>query len=404
MRRDLYPELGPSRSHDLNLPFGLAKRGFRSLYAPAAVAEEKLVPTIEGEFERKRRMMRGLWDIVVTDRMWDLRGYSPTYAFEIISHRLARYGSPILHAVALAANLLLLRRARIYTLTLLAQLAVIAATAGPEPGHRPARSAGRCACSATTGSSPPRSRSAPSTGSATGRPPPGRSRRGRDDDPGRAARADRGGDRPRLRRARERAAGRLREAEDRVCRAGSIRSSPGSCWLLLSPALLVIAILIRLDSRGPVLFKQIRVGRYERPFQLYKLRTMSEGSDPVGVGTVLEREDPRITRTGAWLRRFSIDEVPNLLNVVRGEMRIVGPRPTIPSQVVLFSDRQRRRHDVRPGMTGWAQINGRVGLEWGERIELDIYYVENRSLALDLRIIFRTVWQVLSGKGLYTGG
>jgi lipopolysaccharide/colanic/teichoic acid biosynthesis glycosyltransferase len=174
--------------------------------------------------------------------------------------------------------------------------------------------------------------------------------------------------------------------------------------VLLSPALAVIAVLIRLDSRGPVFFKQIRVGRHERTFQLYKLRTMTEGSDPIGVGTMLDREDPRITRVGAWLRRFSIDEVPNLINVVRGDMRIVGPRPTIPSQVALFSDRQRRRHDVRPGMTGWAQINGRVGLEWGERIELDIYYVENRSLALDLKIIFRTVWLVLSGKGLYTGG
>ena len=178
----------------------------------------------------------------------------------------------------------------------------------------------------------------------------------------------------------------------------------GAALLLLSPLLITVAILIRLDSRGPALFKQIRVGRYDRPFQLYKFRTMSEGSDPVGVGTVVEREDPRVTRIGLWLRRFSIDEIPNLMNVVRGEMRIVGPRPTIPSQVALFSDRQRRRHDVRPGLTGWAQINGRVGLEWGERIELDIYYVENRSLLLDLKIIFRTVWLVLSGKGLYTGG
>ena len=104
------------------------------------------------------------------------------------------------------------------------------------------------------------------------------------------------------------------------------------------------------------------------------------------------------------LRRLSIDEVPNLINVLRGEMGIVGPRPTIPSQVALFSDRQRRRHDVRPGMTGWAQINGRAGLDWGERIELDIWYVEHRSLALDVRILARTAWQVVSGKGLYTGG
>lgn len=174
--------------------------------------------------------------------------------------------------------------------------------------------------------------------------------------------------------------------------------------LVLSPLLAAIAVLLKLDSRGPVLFKQIRVGRYERPFQLYKLRTMTLGSDPVGVGTKLEGDDPRITRVGRWLRRLSIDEVPNLINVLRGEMRIVGPRPTIPSQVALFSDRQRRRHDVRPGMTGWAQINGRVGLEWGERIELDIYYVEHRSLTLDVLILARTAWQVVSGKGLYTGG
>jgi cellulose synthase/poly-beta-1,6-N-acetylglucosamine synthase-like glycosyltransferase len=137
VRRDLYPELGPSRSHDLNLPFGLAKRGYRSLYAPTAVAEEKLVPTIEGEFDRKRRMMRGLWDIVITDRMWDLRGYSPTYAFQIVSHRLARYGSPALHVLALVANVLLLRRGRIYGLALSAQLALLLATAGPEPGAGP---------------------------------------------------------------------------------------------------------------------------------------------------------------------------------------------------------------------------------------------------------------------------
>ena len=137
VRRDLYPPLAPSRSHDLNLPFGLAKRGFRSLYAPRAVAEEKLVPTIEGEFDRKRRMMRGIWDIVVTDRMWDPRGYTPTYAFEVASHRLARYGSPILHALALGANLALLRRGRLYALTLLAQLFVALAAFAPESAPRP---------------------------------------------------------------------------------------------------------------------------------------------------------------------------------------------------------------------------------------------------------------------------
>lgn len=174
--------------------------------------------------------------------------------------------------------------------------------------------------------------------------------------------------------------------------------------ILLSPLLLLIALLIRLDSPGPVIYRQLRVGRDNREFMLLKLRTMRLGSDPVGVGTVVDDGDPRVTRIGALLRRFSLDEVPNLVNVLRGEMAIVGPRPTIPSQVELFSPRQMRRHAVRPGMTGWAQINGRIGIEWGDRIELDIYYVEHRSLRLDLRILARTVRQVVSGEGLYTGG
>jgi len=173
---------------------------------------------------------------------------------------------------------------------------------------------------------------------------------------------------------------------------------------LLSPVLLVCALLIRLESPGPVVYRQLRVGLGDREFMLYKLRTMRTGSDPVGVGTAVDEGDPRVTRVGRLLRRLSLDEVPNLINVLRGEMAIVGPRPTIPSQVELFSARQHRRHAVRPGMTGWAQINGRVGIEWGERIELDIHYVEHRSLALDLRILARTAWQVVSGEGLYTGG
>lgn len=178
----------------------------------------------------------------------------------------------------------------------------------------------------------------------------------------------------------------------------------GAGLLITAPLVLAAALLIRLDSRGPVVYKQVRVGRDGREFMLYKLRTMRPGSDPVGVGTVVARDDPRVTRVGRMLRRASLDELPNLVNVLRGEMAIVGPRPTIPSQVELFSPRQRRRHAVRPGMTGWAQINGRIGIEWGERIELDIYYVEHRSLGLDLRILGHTLWQVLSGRGLYTGG
>jgi lipopolysaccharide/colanic/teichoic acid biosynthesis glycosyltransferase len=178
----------------------------------------------------------------------------------------------------------------------------------------------------------------------------------------------------------------------------------GATLLLLSPLLLLTALLIRLDSPGPVIYRQVRVGRGEQEFMLYKLRTMSLGSDPAGVGVAIDDADPRVTGIGRLLRRLSLDELPNLVNVLRGEMAIVGPRPTIPSQVELFSERQHRRHAVRPGMTGWAQTNGRVGIDWGERIELDIYYVQHRSLRLDLRILGRTASQVLSGRGLYTGG
>ncbi len=170
--------------------------------------------------------------------------------------------------------------------------------------------------------------------------------------------------------------------------------------VVFSPFLLAAAIAIKLGSPGPVLYRQRRVGRGGREFEMLKLRTMVQGSDPVGVGTVVTREDPRVTRAGRFLRRTSLDEVPNLLNVLRGEMAIVGPRPTIPAQVDDYTPRQRRRHDVLPGITGWAQIQGRAGIPWEERIELDLAYVERRSVALDLRILIKTGWLVVSGQGL----
>ena len=170
--------------------------------------------------------------------------------------------------------------------------------------------------------------------------------------------------------------------------------------ILLALVLLAAAIAIKLTSPGPVLYRQRRVGRGGREFEMLKLRTMVQGSDPVGVGTVVTREDPRVTGAGRFLRRTSLDEVPNLVNVLRGEMAIVGPRPTIPAQVADYTPRQRRRHDVLPGITGWAQVRGRAGIPWEERIELDLWYVENRSLGLDLRILARTAALVLSGRGL----
>jgi len=170
--------------------------------------------------------------------------------------------------------------------------------------------------------------------------------------------------------------------------------------VVLSPFLLAAAIAIKLGSRGPVFYRQRRVGRGEHEFEMLKLRTMVQGSDPVGVGTVVTRDDPRVTRAGRFLRRTSLDEVPNLVNVLRGEMAIVGPRPTIPAQVDDYTPFQRRRHGVLPGITGWAQVQGRAGIPWEERIELDVWYVEHRSFALDARILARTAWLVVTGKGL----
>jgi lipopolysaccharide/colanic/teichoic acid biosynthesis glycosyltransferase len=172
--------------------------------------------------------------------------------------------------------------------------------------------------------------------------------------------------------------------------------------LVASPFLLAAMVAIRLESRGPAIFKQRRVGKDGVEFDMYKLRTMVVGSDK-GPDVALQKSDPRITRVGAWLRRYSLDELPNLVNVLTGEMTIVGPRPTIPPQVERYTPHQRRRLEVKPGITGWAQVNGRVSLSWPERIELDIWYVDHRSLALDLRILARTFWLLVSGHGLYSG-
>ena len=169
---------------------------------------------------------------------------------------------------------------------------------------------------------------------------------------------------------------------------------------VLSPVLLIAAIAIRLEGGGPAIYRQRRVGLGGEEFELLKLRTMALGSDPVGIGTAVERDDPRVTRAGRFLRRTSLDEIPNLVNVLRGEMAIVGPRPTIPAQVRDYTPHQRRRHEVRPGLTGWAQVQGRAGIPWEERIELDVEYVERRSLALDLRILTKSVWLLVTGLGL----
>jgi lipopolysaccharide/colanic/teichoic acid biosynthesis glycosyltransferase len=175
--------------------------------------------------------------------------------------------------------------------------------------------------------------------------------------------------------------------------------------VLASPFLAAAAIAIKLDDGGPVLYRQERVGKDGREFELVKLRTMIVGAERQGAGWAVNQGDPRITRVGSTLRRLSLDEVPQLWNVVRGEMSLIGPRPTLAYQVEQYTPHQRRRLDVRPGITGWAQVQGRASLPWDERIELDVWYVDHRSPRLDLKILARTPLALFGGtyKGK-TGG
>jgi lipopolysaccharide/colanic/teichoic acid biosynthesis glycosyltransferase len=172
-----------------------------------------------------------------------------------------------------------------------------------------------------------------------------------------------------------------------------------------SPLLALSALAVKLEDGGPVLYRQTRVGKDGVDFELVKLRTMVVGAERIGAGWAVDRGDPRITRAGRVLRKLSLDELPQLWNVVRGEMSIVGPRPTLRYQVDRYDERQLHRLDVLPGITGWAQIHGRAALPWAERIELDLWYVEHRSAALDLKILLRTPLALFGGtyKG-ETGG
>jgi lipopolysaccharide/colanic/teichoic acid biosynthesis glycosyltransferase len=177
----------------------------------------------------------------------------------------------------------------------------------------------------------------------------------------------------------------------------------GAGLVLCSPLLVGAMIAIRVESPGSPIYRQRRVGRDGEPFELLKLRTMVSGAEHIGAGLAVNEGDPRITRMGSLLRRFSLDELPNLVNVLRGDMAVVGPRPTIQAQVDQYTERQRRRLEVKPGITGWAQVNGRATLPWHERIELDIWYVEHRSIWLDLRVLGKTARLLATGHGLYKG-
>ena len=162
-------------------------------------------------------------------------------------------------------------------------------------------------------------------------------------------------------------------------------------------------LAVKLETRGGAFYRQRRVGLHGREFEVLKLRTMVAGAEHIGAGMAVNTGDARITRVGRILRRTSLDELPNLVNVLRGEMAIVGPRPTLPAQVAQYTERERGRLAVRPGITGWAQVNGRASLPWSERIELDLWYIEHRSWRLDLKILWRSAQLVVRGEGLYKG-
>ena len=173
--------------------------------------------------------------------------------------------------------------------------------------------------------------------------------------------------------------------------------------VLLSPLLLLIALAVWLDSPGPALYISERIGKGGRSFLLYKFRSMVAGAERLGRGLEVERGDARITRVGSILRRTSLDELPQLLNILKGDMSLVGPRPTVRSQVERYTQTQRRRLEATPGVTGWAQVQGRNEMPWSQRIELDVWYVDHWSLELDLSILLRTIPLVLGSRGVYAG-
>lgn len=174
--------------------------------------------------------------------------------------------------------------------------------------------------------------------------------------------------------------------------------------LVLSPVMALIAIAIKLDSKGPILFTQIRSGKRGATFKIFKFRTMIEDAEKIGTKVFTSADDPRVTKVGRFLRNSSLDELPQLFNIIRGEMSLVGPRPTLPYQVEKYTHRQRRRLEVLPGVTGWAQVNGRKSLTWPQKIDLDIWYVDNQTFFLDIKILFMTVCRVLTGKDVDNAG
>lgn len=172
--------------------------------------------------------------------------------------------------------------------------------------------------------------------------------------------------------------------------------------ILTSPLWLYVIIRIKSEDHGPVFFIQERVGKDGKLFRMYKFRSMVMGAEEKGAGVFVSAEDKRITKIGRFIRKTSIDELPQLINVLKGEMSVVGPRPTLAYQVKRYNERQRRRLSVKPGITGWAQINGRNTMTWPEKIELDLWYIDHWSIGLDFKIIGKSIWSVLKREGIYS--
>lgn len=170
--------------------------------------------------------------------------------------------------------------------------------------------------------------------------------------------------------------------------------------ILLSLFIVIIAILVRINLGSPIIFKQIRPGKHGKPFSLYKFRTMTEERDENGF---LLPDELRLTSFGKFLRKYSLDEFPQLLNVLKGDISLVGPRPLLMDYLPLYTEEQAKRHLVKPGITGWAQVNGRNSISWEEKFKLDVWYVENQSFLLDIKILFLTIKKVINSEGIKHG-
>ena len=356
VRRSDYVEVDPKWGHDLSFPYRMVQAGRRAVYEPLAKAFEKPTPSNETEYRRKVRMFEHCWEITLRGSM--LKRLPFGYLVEVISHRLLRYGSGLLHLVLLATSLALVGEGLVYQVVLGAQLLLLVAAA---LGRRD-----RALLHA---------RHLGDRRLALELPPP--------------------------RRARDVGGG----GGDALNRAPSTSRSPAPAWR--SRARCSRPPRSRSSSTTAARSSSSRPAsaRTARDFELLKLRTMVVGAEKQGAGYAVDKGDSRITRAGRFLRRTSLDELPQLWNVVRGDMSLIGPRPTLRYQVERYSERQRRRLEVLPGITGWAQIHGRASLSWDERIELDVWYVDHRSPRTDLLILLRTPLALFGGtyKG-ETGG